>query len=93
MLRECRRVLKREGRLAVLVIETMPGLSEGQTEAATDLGPSAVGADESLEEMARMVGFEVQYVEDVTHQFETTAARCSLPAMRGMMRLAQFGTP
>ena len=74
MLRECRRVLKQGGRLAVLVIETMPGLGEEQAAAATDLGPSAVEADDSLEEMARMAGFEVQHVEDVTNEFEATAA-------------------
>ena len=72
MLRECRRVLREGGQLAVLVIETVPGLREEDVELAADLGPSAVRADAPLPELVRIAGFRPCHVEDLTTDFEAT---------------------
>lgn len=77
MLRECRRVLRPGGRLAVLAIETGAGLSTHQELRAADLGPSQVRADAPLVELARMVGFTTRVVEDVTSAFRVTVTSMS----------------
>jgi len=74
VLRECQRVLRAGGRLAVLVIEATSGLGEEQAGIAAELGPAAVHADAPLEELVRSAGFHVRHIEDVTDDFEATTA-------------------
>ena len=71
-MRECARVLRPGGRLGVLPIETPPGLAEGQIAIAERLGPSAVRAEASLEEMVLAADLSLRSVEDVTTAFERT---------------------
>ena len=75
MLRECHRVLKPDGVLAGYIMHTPPGLTPAQEQEATDLGPSAVGAERSPADMATEAGFREVGVDDVTDTFLVTLDR------------------
>lgn len=64
-------MLRPGGRLAALVIETGPGLSDEELALAAELGPSDVGAEASLPALAEQAGFAVEQEDDLTDAFES----------------------
>ena len=72
MLRECYRVLESGGRIAGYVIHTPDGLSRGDKQRASELGPSEVAAAAPPEGLMKSAGFSVIRQEDVTAGFRTT---------------------
>ena len=72
MLRECYRVLEPGGRIVGYVIHTPDGLSRGDKQRASELGPSDVCAEALPEGLIGSAGFSVIRQEDVTAGFRTT---------------------
>ena len=72
MLRECHRVVKEGGCLAGFVIHTPAGLSAAAQRRASKLGPDAVVAAASPEDLTWEAGFLNVVRTDVTHQFRAT---------------------
>lgn len=73
MLRACKRLLRRSGRIAYLTIVTAPGLDRAAYREAVRIGPPAVAArapDDVLMRQARFVDVEIT---DVTTEFRSTA--------------------
>lgn len=70
MMRECHRVLRSGGRLAVLVIEAGPDLSPEASALAAELGPSEVRAEASLAGLAERAGLRVEEERDETPAFQ-----------------------
>lgn len=74
MLRACRRVLKRGGRLAFFVIAIRPGLSADRHDFAKDAVPGFVETSAPYSELLATAGFASITEEDVTAGYHTTAA-------------------
>ncbi|MDX2378613.1 MAG: hypothetical protein QNM02_02500 [Acidimicrobiia bacterium] len=75
MLRACRRILRRDGRLAFLTIEPAPHLSERRRRQAHHWGPPAVAVPTSYASMLHTVGFSEIAVLDVTDEYRQTQQR------------------
>ena len=65
-------MLQPGGRIAGYVIHTPDGLSSGDKQRASELGPSDVAAAAPPEDLVRSAGFAVIRQEDVTAGFRTT---------------------
>jgi hypothetical protein len=91
VLRECARVLRTGGLLAVVAIECRPGLSAADTERARVLGPADVQADAALVEMVTSVGLEALRVVDWTDELRTVAKGTisALESRAGAIRRAE----
>ena len=91
MLRECARVLRLSGRLAVLGIESAPELSPQEEISAVELGPSRVLAEASLVDLVAGADFELKRCDDVTAEFRTTVAamRRTLVSREAELRAAE----
>ena len=72
MLRECRRVLKKGGRLVVVTIEIAEGLSAAQRGRAIQLGPEDLGTGGPLRDLVAQSGFEVVIERDLTEDFRVS---------------------
>ena len=72
MLRECRRVLKRDGRLVVVTIEMAEGLGPAQRARAAELGPEGLGTEGPLRDLVAQSGFEVVIARDLTEDFRVS---------------------
>ena len=72
MLRECRRVLKRNGRLVVVTIEMAEGLGPAQRARAAELGPEGLGTEGPLRDLVAQSGFEVVIARDLTEDFRVS---------------------
>ena len=72
MLRECRRVLKKGGRLVVVTIEIAEGLGAAQRARAIQLGPEDLGAGDPLRDLVAQSGFEVVIERDLTEDFRVS---------------------
>ena len=72
MLRECRRVLKRDGRLVVVTIEMAEGLGPAQRAQAAELGPEGLGTEGPLRDLVAQSGFEVVIERDLTEDFRVS---------------------
>lgn len=73
-MRECRRVLRSGGRIAVVVIETGGRLRPEELALAAELGPAEVRADADLPDLMRSTGLVVREVEDLTEDFARDVA-------------------
>ena len=72
MLRECRRVLKKGGRLVVVTIEIAEGLGVAQRARAIQLGPEDLGTGGPLRDLVAQSGFEVVIERDLTEDFRVS---------------------
>ena len=72
MLRECRRVLKKDGRLVVVTIEIAEGLGAAQRARAIQLGPEDLGTGGPLRDLVAQSGFEVVIERDLTEDFRVS---------------------
>ena len=72
MLRECRRVLKKDGRLVVVTIEIAEGLGAAQRARAIQLGPEDLGTGGPLRDLVSQSGFEVVIERDLTEDFRVS---------------------
>ena len=72
MLRACRRVLRRGGRLAFFVIEPAAGLSGAARRRAHAVGPPAVAVRTGYPSLLRSAGFERISITDVTEEYRIT---------------------
>ncbi len=72
MLRECRRVLKKGGRLVVVTIEIAEGLGAAQRARAIQLGPEDLGTGGPLRDLVAQSGFEVVIERDLTEDFRVS---------------------
>ena len=72
MLRECRRVLKKGGRLVVVTIEIAEGLGVAQRARAIQLGPEDLGTGGPLRDLVAQSGFEVVIARDLTEDFRVS---------------------
>ena len=72
MLRECRRVLKRDGRLVVVTIEMAEGLGPAQRARAAELGPEGLGTEGPLRDLVAQSGFEGVIARDLTEDFRVS---------------------
>jgi len=91
VLRECARVLRPGGLLAVVAIESPPGLIDPDRSLAAELGPTNVHAPGSLPEMVAAVGLEAVHIEDWTATLRTTATAtlAALAAAADSIRTAE----
>ncbi len=74
MLRACRRVLKRGGLAAFLVIAPAAGLSPAQLAAAIEAGPEYVSVEPDYLTLLERAGFTGIGVDDITTEYEETAS-------------------
>jgi hypothetical protein len=72
VLRECRRVLKKGGRLVVVTIEIAEGLGVAQRARAIQLGPEDLGTGGPLRDLVAQSGFEVVIERDLTEDFRVS---------------------
>ena len=72
MLWECRRVLKKGGRLVVVTIEIAEGLGVAQRARAIQLGPEDLGTGGPLRDLVAQSGFEVVIERDLTEDFRVS---------------------
>lgn len=72
MLRECRRVLRKDGRLVVVTIEIAEGLGAAQRARAIQLGPEDLGTGGPLRDLVAQSGFEVVIERDLTEDFRVS---------------------
>ena len=72
MLRECRRVLKKGGRLVVVTIEIAEGLGVAQRARAIQLGPEDLGTGGPLRDLVAQSGFEVVIERDLTEDLRVS---------------------
>ncbi len=72
MLRECRRVLKQNGRIGGYVIHTPPDLTPAAAQWAAELGPTDVASPHSPAELLALAGMTVIEEDDVTDLFRAT---------------------
>ena len=75
MLRACRRLLRRDGRIAYFTIFTTPGLSKRDHRRAVRLGPRAVASRREQAELLQAAGLVEVLETDVTADFLETARR------------------
>jgi SAM-dependent methyltransferase len=72
VLRECRRVLERGGRVAAVVVEVAPGLGDAERRRALELGPGRVDASGPLEELMAGAGLAPLESHDWTGELRDT---------------------
>lgn len=72
VLRDCRRLLRPDGRLAFLTIEVVPGLDPERHAEAVESGPPAVEGPEDLTATLREVGFVDVARVDLTAEYLRT---------------------
>ncbi|MEM7414728.1 MAG: hypothetical protein AAF389_04465 [Gemmatimonadota bacterium] len=83
MLRECRRVLVPGGKIAVLTIAVPAGLADDDAAMALELGPSRVGAPDTLANMMHEAGFRGVEEVNETPRFREVIIR-SLARLRAL---------
>jgi ubiquinone/menaquinone biosynthesis C-methylase UbiE len=72
VLRECRRVIRINGRMAFTVISIAPGLSAVEHERAASAGPPFVETGIAYPVMLKRTGWEIVEKIDVTPEYKTT---------------------
>lgn len=75
MLRECRRAIRKDGRMAFTVIYIHSGLSAADHAVAVSAGPAFVEADATYEAMLAQTGWQITSHVDLTNEFAQSMHR------------------